>query len=188
MTDNTAPLELHIVTGSYMTESGNFGSFRYELFAKDGAEAFDLARERLTRDRRRRYFGKLDMSCSVWTPPPVLPAHITNHQPKENDMTEVTLHTAACLWEAALEALAKGEEEARAEGKDPRRFWSFERRLHAYRLNNGTCTLRQEVVNLSARCDAAWDALSEDDRDTQCFDWDFVPIWLRDNFFDLRGR
>lgn len=94
------------------------------------------------------------------------------------------LHTAACLWEAALEALGAGETEARAEQQDPRRFWSFERRLHAYRYNYGTADLRQRVVALAPACDAAWEALSEDERDTQCFDWDFVPRWLRDNFFD----
>lgn len=98
--------------------------------------------------------------------------------------TDDTLHTAACLWEAALEALAAGEAEARAEEGDRRQWWSFERHLHAYREYNGTCTLRQKVVALAPKCDAAWDALSEDERDTQCFDWDFVPVWLRDNFFN----
>lgn len=98
------------------------------------------------------------------------------------------LHTAACLWEAALEALAKGEAEARAEGTPPPAVVSFERRLHSYRLHEGTCFVRQQVASLAPECDAAWDALSEDERDTQCFDWDFVPNWLRDNFFQLKGR
>jgi hypothetical protein len=101
------------------------------------------------------------------------------------NITAEHLHTAACLWEAALEALDKGEREARAEGTPPPAVVSFERRLHGQREHDGTAYLRQRVVALAPACDAAWDALSEDERDTQCFDWDFVPVWLRDNFFPL---
>jgi hypothetical protein len=94
-----------------------------------------------------------------------------------------TLHTAACLWEAALEELDKGEAEARAEGTPPPAFVSFGRHLHRFRQNYGTAELRQRVVELAPACDAAWEALSEDERDTLCFDWDFAPRWLRENFF-----
>lgn len=48
-----------------------------------------------------------------------------------------------------------------------------------------TTALRQAVVALAPACDAAWDDLPEDDRDNLCFDWDFVPSWLRDNLFSL---
>lgn len=53
-----------IVTGSFQTQSGNIGSFRYEIDAADHGPAMDAARERLQRDKRKRYMGKLDMSCS----------------------------------------------------------------------------------------------------------------------------
>lgn len=99
--------------------------------------------------------------------------------------TNDTLHTAACLWEAALEALAAGEAEEAA-NPQPVAEHSFERSLYSYRNNHGTCTLRQVVVELAPRCDAAWDAMSDDERDSaECFDWVFVPNWLRDNFFAI---
>lgn len=52
-----------IVTGTYQTESGNMGSFRYEIDATDHSAAMEAARARLIADKRRRYMGKLDMSC-----------------------------------------------------------------------------------------------------------------------------
>ena len=56
-------VKTYIVTGSYMTMSGNFGAFRYELRAADSSTAFDLAHDRLEADKRRRYCGKLNMSA-----------------------------------------------------------------------------------------------------------------------------
>lgn len=53
-----------IVTGSYATWSGNFGSFRYVITANSGDSAFMKARARLEADKRRKYMGKLDMSLS----------------------------------------------------------------------------------------------------------------------------
>lgn len=53
-----------IVTGSYQTQTGNMGSFRYEIEANDYSPAMEAARARLQRDKRKRYMGKLDMSCS----------------------------------------------------------------------------------------------------------------------------
>ncbi|MFN7185469.1 MAG: hypothetical protein ACK5VE_03750 [Alphaproteobacteria bacterium] len=56
-------VKTYIVTGSYMTMSGNFGAFRYELRADDSSTAFDLAHDRLVADKRRRYWCRLSMSA-----------------------------------------------------------------------------------------------------------------------------
>lgn len=57
-----------IVTGSYATESGNIGHFRYELDATDEDAAFIAAANKLKNDKRRKYMGKLDMSLSEMVP------------------------------------------------------------------------------------------------------------------------
>lgn len=54
-----------IVTGSFQNQSGNRGTFRYEIDAADHGAAMDAARDRLQRDKRKRYMGKLDMSCDT---------------------------------------------------------------------------------------------------------------------------
>lgn len=98
-------------------------------------------------------------------------------------ITESHLFTAACLWEAALEACQRGEAEARNERVTG--YHSFARGLHRYRANHGTAQLRDDVVRLAPACDAAWEALSDDEQDDAgSFDWDFVPAWLAQNFFN----
>lgn len=103
-------------------------------------------------------------------------------------ITGTHLFTAACLWEAAMDAMDKGrkEDEAIGPGKQPPAFYSFHRKLHCYRVNVDTAALREQVVGLSVSCDLAWDALGEKGQDEiGCFDWEFVPRWLEQNFFKL---
>lgn len=91
-------------------------------------------------------------------------------------ITESHLFTAACLWEAALEALNKT---AVAKG-------GFADRLRQYRGNHGTSQLRDDVARLAVACDEAWDALSDEEQDDAgAFDWEFCPEWLADNFFQM---
>lgn len=86
------------------------------------------------------------------------------------EFTTDTLHTACCLWEAALDAIADPASE-------------FGETLRDYRGGHGTCALRQVVGELAPRCDAAWAALTYDEQFAAgCFDWEFAPDWLARNF------
>lgn len=100
-------------------------------------------------------------------------------------LTNDTMHTACCLWEAALEALNEGEKMERMDTRTTS-LWNFGRAMHSYRLNHGTCHMRQVVAEMAPACDAAWSALSYDEQDAEgCFDWEFCPKYLRKHFFNL---
>lgn len=80
--------------------------------------------------------------------------------------------TAACLWEAAIDAdlwgVGKGD---------------LGKRLVAYRERNGTAQLRDDVCRMASACDAAWQAMTEEQREEAgAFDWEFVPAWLAANW------
>lgn len=93
--------------------------------------------------------------------------------------TNDTLHTAACLWEAALDAMAGA-----SSGNEPEGGFGTSLRNRCARW--GTASLRQEIVELAPRCDAAWESLSEDEQDNAgAFDWEFAPKWLEENFFRI---
>lgn len=101
--------------------------------------------------------------------------------------TNDTLHTAACLWEAALDALETGRKQSAwgsdALSQDPE---PFELSFWKYRDNHGIFTTRCTVAELAPRCDAAWEGLSEDEQEQEgCFDLEFAPNWLRQNFFKI---
>ena len=93
-------------------------------------------------------------------------------------VTAENLFTAACLWEAALEALNATRPDIGA----------FAEALQAYQRKHGTAQLRDDVARLAPACDAAWSALPPDRRDDLCFDWDFCPAWLEGNFFTPKRR
>lgn len=86
------------------------------------------------------------------------------------------LFTAACLWEAALDAVNQTHHTP----------GGFTEQLALYKRANGTAMLREEVAGLALACDDAWSALTPDQQDDAgSFDWDFCPDWLADNFFKL---
>lgn len=92
-------------------------------------------------------------------------------------MTNDTLHTACCLWEAALTAMEEAERQEILPG-----FETVGHRMLKDRYNYGTAELRLAVASLAPRCDATWHALPEDERDSLVFDWEFVPNWLGRNY------
>lgn len=95
-------------------------------------------------------------------------------------ITESHLFTAACLWEAALDAYSH-EDAALDVSHGPVPFYV---RLRQHKERHGACTTREQVVALAVACDEAWDALTDDQKDAAgCFDWEFVPVWLESNFF-----
>lgn len=79
--------------------------------------------------------------------------------------TESEAYTAMCLWEAFLE-----------DRDAPDAPWAILLR------NYGTHTARDTVLSLAKLCEADWEERSEDERDSECFDWDFCPRWLRNNW------
>lgn len=94
-------------------------------------------------------------------------------------ITESHLYTAACLWEAAIDAMARAKEPGAPTD-------NFDARLKSYREGHGTHTVRDDVARMAVACDEAWEALTEREQfDAGCFDWDFVPAWLEENFFRL---
>ena len=96
-------------------------------------------------------------------------------------VTKMNLFTAACLWEAALEAL---EVEPDKMAEPFRHQFNFEKSFQEHRARVGMAQLREEVANLAPACDADWDALPLDaDERNECFDWEFAPRWLAQNFF-----
>lgn len=97
-------------------------------------------------------------------------------------ITEEHLFTAACLWEAAIDAKAEGEKERAADQLAD----TFNAQFFSHWANVGTCTVREQVAKLAPACDAAWEALTDEERDTNdAFDWTFVPQWLEANFFQI---
>lgn len=78
---------------------------------------------------------------------------------------------ALSVWEAMFEMRVKIPELDRA--------WN----------NYGTSAMRQEAAKLGKAAQAAWLALSDDDRDGICapFDWEFVPAFLMQATFHKRG-
>lgn len=54
------------VSGGYQTESGNIGAFAFVFDAEDFDDAMNKAERLIKADRRRKYFGKLDMSASQY--------------------------------------------------------------------------------------------------------------------------
>lgn len=89
-------------------------------------------------------------------------------------MELTTVNTALCLWEAHLEAYNSAVER---EGHLRSRFdWL----VIQQREDEGAATCRDLMIDLAAECDAAWEALSDDEKDDAgCFDWEFVPEWLK---------
>lgn len=73
---------------------------------------------------------------------------------------------AACLWEAALDAMDDASNPAHCDAD-------------SYRKNHGTATMRDAIVSLAPECEAAWKALGDEGQDNAgCFDWEFCPQWL----------
>jgi hypothetical protein len=68
------------------------------------------------------------------------------------------IETAMCLWEAVQDGLRRD---------DPL--------FKALIEEGGTCAARHTVASWIAECDSAWEASEQVD----CFDWDFVPVFLR---------
>lgn len=54
------------VSGQYQTESGNIGGFAFVVDADDFHTAMSKAEHIIKADKRRKYFGKLDMSASQY--------------------------------------------------------------------------------------------------------------------------
>jgi hypothetical protein len=72
-----------------------------------------------------------------------------------------------CLWEAYLDDTVSADAKAG---------------LDALRAAVGTAQLRLNFITLLVEpCEAAYLAATADGYD-DCFDWDFVPQWLSDNW------
>ena len=79
----------------------------------------------------------------------------------QTTFTQSEAFTAMCLWEDVVE-----------HGGGP---WK------AYRDANGTGDLRDMVLAFAKPCEAAWNAMSQDEQDDAgAFDWEFCPKWLRE--------
>lgn len=92
--------------------------------------------------------------------PPVDPGHLAE--------------IAATLWEAALDLKERGEPKPGPLDVLANRFF---RRWE----ERGTSDIRAWVAGMAADCDAAWHALTDEERDELApFDWQFAPDWLRD--------
>ena len=84
--------------------------------------------------------------------------------------TQGEAYTAMCLWEEVTAGLAKADAEL---GDAP---WT------QYRDRNGTADLRDEVLGLAPACEAAWNAMTDDQQEgAGAFDWEFCPKWLRES-------
>jgi hypothetical protein len=71
------------------------------------------------------------------------------------------MEAACCLWEVMIDRDFQNSHPL---------FWAaFEA--------HGTSEMRMLAVDLAQAVNAAWEALSEDDR-TDPFDWEFCPKWL----------
>ncbi len=90
---------------------------------------------------------------------------IINHPVNPDDRIE----TAMCLWEAFLEA-------EHDQSPPPHPYPN----LRKMREDYGTWTVRHEIITACDKCDEAWLALSEDERDSLSFDWEFCPDWLEE--------
>ena len=55
----------YIITGTYATESGNVGTFRYLIEAQTFMAAIDKAKGRVKEDKRKKYAGKLSISATL---------------------------------------------------------------------------------------------------------------------------
>jgi hypothetical protein len=58
--------EIWLITAHYQTMGGNASSTRFEVRVDEGVDSsimFGAAREKLERDKRYRFFGKLDMDA-----------------------------------------------------------------------------------------------------------------------------
>jgi hypothetical protein len=82
------------------------------------------------------------------------------------DRNEWLYEVAACLWEAALGMLE-------SPGDDP-----VAGALYADREGNGTSQVRMTIIGFTEECEAAWQYVANEY--SRCFDWDFVPDWLRE--------
>ena len=56
------------VTGSYCTRRGNLRFFEFSESATSHGHALNQAADRIRRDRRRGYVGKMDARCVVVSP------------------------------------------------------------------------------------------------------------------------
>lgn len=77
----------------------------------------------------------------------------------ENQASEDLLEAAACLWEAFLET--------------PEEFPN----LCEIQEKDGTAFCRLFVVGLAEQCSTDWE---KETAFFDCFDWDFVPHWLKE--------
>ena len=59
-------MQTYICTGGYKTEAGDLGTFRIVLPADSFEMAMTVAEWKIKTDRRRKYFGSMDMSCSLY--------------------------------------------------------------------------------------------------------------------------
>lgn len=84
----------------------------------------------------------------------------------DQDFTMGEAYTAMCLWEAFCEGR-----------NDKAAPWA------SMLGNYGTATCRDHVLSLALACEAAWNAMNEDEQDDAgAFDWEFCPDWLRKNW------
>lgn len=75
---------------------------------------------------------------------------------------DILMEAGACLWEAALDAIAAGNVRALAAKEEI-----------------GMSALRSVVIGLANECETAWRSLDVDQQeDVGAFDWEFCPPWL----------
>lgn len=90
--------------------------------------------------------------------------------------TEFEVETAMCLWEAYLDRL-------RSDAGDPIRA-----KIVSYIESEGYASTRMHVLDLCKECDTEWAKLSDDDKGSMTFDWDFCPAFIHrkvlEGYFD----
>lgn len=74
------------------------------------------------------------------------------------------------VWEAALELLADTANDN--EGAV----------LRARRDAEGMAATRLYIAGINGAFHKLWEALSDDEKDSTCFDWDFCTAWLARHF------
>lgn len=57
-------METYYLSGTYATRNGYLRSFGFYVDAETDSEAMRKAADRIAKDKRRKYMGKLDIYCS----------------------------------------------------------------------------------------------------------------------------
>lgn len=84
--------------------------------------------------------------------------------------TEAEVDAALCVWDELLSKRSMlSAEEYRTEQ---------ERAFDTYWNNNGYAVMRQYAVSLGRWAEEVWLLLSDDQRDVECFDFEFLPRLL----------